>query len=182
MAAYAYWLAQGSQKYRVDVHAWVFMTNHVHLLLTPSCDRGTSSLMQYLGRQYVQQFNYKYSRTGTLFEGRFKSSMVQSDRYLLNCIQYIELNPVRAGLTSDPGDYVWSSYRSHAFGHTASLWSPHAQYLKLAETTLERQKVYRNLMDEKLPLDVIHKIRHCLNTGLVLGSEKFRDQVDSLRS
>ena len=113
------------KKYQVAVHAWVLMNNHIHLPLTPATDEGTSRLMRFLGRQYVQAFHFIYSRTGTLFEGRFKSTLVQNRNYLLNCIQYMELNPVRAGMTSDPGDYQWSSDRSHAFGRPAKIWAPH---------------------------------------------------------
>jgi putative transposase len=101
------------------------MSNHIHLLLTPATGEGISHLMQFLGRQYVQAFNFKYSKTGTHFEGRFKSTLVQDQNYLLNCIQYIELNPVRAGMTSDPGDYQWCSDRSHAFGRPAKMWTAH---------------------------------------------------------
>ena len=128
IVAYAHWLAEGSTKYGVSVHAWVFMTNHVHLLLTPSKEGSISSLMQFIGRLYVRRFNYRYTRTGTLFDGRFKSSVVQDNHYLRACLQYIELNPVRAGMVSDPGDYRWSSYRSHGFGRRVSMWEPHPVY------------------------------------------------------
>ena len=100
LAAFAHWLAEGSERFGVSVHGWVFMTNHVHLLATPSHDDSLSRLMQFLGRLYVRYFNYTYSRTGTLFEGRFKTCIVQEDRYLLTCLRYIELNPVRAGMAS----------------------------------------------------------------------------------
>ncbi len=116
LAAYANWLADGAERYGVSVHGWVFMTNHVHLLATPANDDSLSRLMQFLGRLYVRHFNYTYQRSGTLFEGRFKSCVVQDDQYLLSCLRYIELNPVRAGMVSDPGEYVWSSFRAHAFG------------------------------------------------------------------
>lgn len=182
MAAYAHWLHEGAKKYAVAVHAWVFMTNHVHLLLTPSESGGISRLMQYMGRQYVQPFNYKRGRTGTLFEGRFRSSLVQDSVYLLNCIRYIELNPVRAGMTSNPGGYHWSSYKSHAFGQSISMWQPHVEYLKLGETAAARQKSYRHNVSMKLSIEVTHKIRHCLNAGHVLGNEAFRDQIEALRN
>ena len=127
MKAYANWLHEGADKFGVDVHAWVFMTNHVHLLLTPHNPDSISRCMQYLGRYYVRYFNYRHRRSGTLFEGRFKSSIVQSRRYLLACQRYIELNPVRAGMVGDPADYTWSSYRAHAFGRTAKMWQPHPE-------------------------------------------------------
>ena len=108
IAAYAHWLAAGALKFRVQLHGWTFMSNHIHLLLTPHDDHGISNLMQFLGRLYVRYFNYKYARSGGLFEDRFKSSLVQDDIYLLTCLRYIELNPVRAGMVIDPGDYRWS--------------------------------------------------------------------------
>ena len=110
-------------------------------------------------------------------KGRFKSSLVQEEEYFLNCLRYIELNPVRAGMVTDPGDYRWSSYRVHGLGVPVSMWSPHAIYLSLGNHALARQKAYRRLVSEVLDVDVISKIRHCANSGLVLGSEKFRDQI-----
>jgi len=101
--------------------------------------------------------------------------------HLLNCIRYIKLNPVRAGMTSDSGDYHWSSYCCHAFGHAAQIWSPHADYLRPGTNPSDRAQAYRHIIGEVLPTDTIHKIRYCLNTGLVLGSEAFRDQVATLR-
>jgi putative transposase len=180
IAAYAHWLAEGAEKFDLHVHGWVFMTNHVHLLLTPKQDDSVSRLMQSLGRRYVGYFNYAYARTGTLFEGRFRSSLVQSDEYFLTCLRYIELNPVRAGMVNDPGDYRWSSYRAHSFGLHTRMWSPHANYLALGNLTIDRQSAYRSLINETLEVDVIVKIRHCVNTGLVLGTEAFRSQIASM--
>jgi len=180
MAAYVHWLGEAAEKYDVKVHGWVLMTNHVHLLMTPHTDRAISRLMQSLGRRYVRYFNYKYARTGTLFEDRFKSSIVQDTEYLLTCLRYIELNPVRAGIVNDPGDYRWSSYRAHAFGVEAAIWVPHSLYLALADNEHQRQQLYRQLVSEKLDVDVIAKIRHCANKGLVLGTEKFRNQFTTL--
>ena len=182
MAAYAASLKEGAKRYEVAVHAWVFMTNHVHLLVTPSSDDGVSRLMRHIGRHYVQPFNFKYARTGPLFEGRFKSTLVQNADYLLQCIRYIELNPVRAGMTKDPGNYIWSSYRAHAFGKGVRLWTPHEEYLLLGSTESERAAQYRLLVSRTLPAEVVQKIRHCVNTGLVLGTESFREQVSVLRS
>ncbi len=182
MAAYAACLKEGTARYGVAVHAWVLMTNHVHLLVTPNCDNGVSKLMRHIGRHYAQPFNFKYGRTGPLFDGRFKSTLVQDARYLLHCVRYIELNPVRAGMTTEPGDYLWSSYRSHAFGKRAQLWTPHFEYLSLGSTDVERREQYRALVREALSVEVVQKIRHCVNTGLVLGTQEFRDQVRALRN
>jgi putative transposase len=182
LAAYASWLAQGADQFGVKVHGWVFMTNHVHILATPAHEDSLSRLMQYLGRLYVRRFNYTYARSGTLFEGRFKTSIVQEDNYLLTCLRYIELNPIRAGMVKDPGDYSWSSYRAHAFGIRSRLWSPHDLYVELGNHPIERQLAWRALIKESLNSDVIAKVRHCANTGLVLGSESFREQVHKLRT
>ena len=180
LAAYANWLAESANKFNVNIHGWVLMTNHVHLLVTPQSDSGVSQMIQTLGRLYVRHFNYSYQRTGTLFEGRFKSSVVQQEEYLLNCLRYIELNPVRAGMVKDPGDYKWSSYRAHAFGSRPTMWVPHNEYLKLGQDEIERQSHYRRLVSEAVSQEVATKIRHCLNTGLVLGSDRFREQVAAL--
>ncbi len=182
MALYSRWLQDGAEKYGLLIHAWVFMTNHVHLLLTPTCNDSISLLMQFVGRQYVRRFNYRYSRSGTLFDGRFRSSLVESDRYLLACLQYIELNPVRAGFVIDPGDYQWSSYRCHAYGEPSTLWSRHALYESLGATPSKRQERYRRLVSDAFSREATAKIRHCANAGLVLGTESFREQVERMRS
>lgn len=182
IAAYANWLFEYSERYGVRVHSWVFMTNHTHLLMTADSDTGISKLMQTLGRMYVRYFNHTYDRTGALFEGRYRSSIVQEDRYLLNCQRYIELNPVRAGMVKDPGDYRWSSYRSHAFGTPVKLWAPHSTYLALGATSSDRQTNYREYFSTELAETAVAKIRACINKGLVLGTDKFRQQVDELVS
>jgi len=138
--------------------------------------------MQSLGRRYVGYFNFAYARTGTLFEGRFRSSLVQDAEYFLSCLRYIELNPVRAGMVKDPGDFRWSSYHIHGFGLTTRMWTPHASYQALGSQPEDRQCAYRDLISEALESDVIAKIRHCANAGLVLGSEAFRSQVVSMRN
>jgi putative transposase len=125
LAAYACRLEAYSDQYNVQVHGWVFMTNDVHLVLTPQTDSGISKLMRTLGRLYVSHFSNQYKRSETLFEGRYRSGVVQQENYLLACQRYIELNPVRAGMVQDPSDYRWSSYRAHAFGVEPAMWSPH---------------------------------------------------------
>ncbi|MFK7957359.1 MAG: transposase [Lysobacterales bacterium] len=181
LAAYSNWLADGAVRYGVSVHGWVFMTNHVHLLATPDDNNSVSRLMQFLGRLYVRRFNYTYQRSGTLFEGRFRSCVVQDDQYLLRCLRYIELNPVRAGMVADPGDYVWSSFRAHAFGVRPRLWSPHDTYLGIGPDERQRGQAWRELVGKALGVDVLAKIRHCANTGIVLGTEAFQVEVDRRR-
>lgn len=128
LKTYANWLFEACRTFSVNIHAWVFMTSHVHLLMTHSCRSGISGTVQYLGRLYARYFNFTYRRTGTLYEGRFKSSVVQDRHYLLACQRYIELNPTRAGMVDDPADYLCSSYRTHAFGNGAKIWTPHLEY------------------------------------------------------
>ena len=129
MKAYLNWLKEFSKKYKVDVHARVLMTNHVHILCTPQEEGGISRMMQSIGRMYVRYYNYTYQRSGTLWEGRFKSSLVQSERYLLELYRYIELNPVRADMVDTPGEYSWSSYACNALGIQTELQTPHSEYL-----------------------------------------------------
>ena len=134
LSAYAHWLEESAKKNQVAIHAWVFMTNHVHLLVTPQTSNGVSRMMQTLGRHYVRYFNYTYQRTGTLWEGRFKSCVIDAEEYLLTCQRYIELNPVRAGMVDSPEDYVWSSYRANGLGANVKMHTPHVLYQSLGKT------------------------------------------------
>lgn len=136
--------------------------------------------MQYIGRYYVKYFNSTYQRTGTLYEGRFKSSIVQDRGYLLACQRYIELNPVRAGMVRDPLDYAWSSYRSHALDCRAKMWKPHPEYLALGKTRSSRLKAYRSLISQQLESEKVREIRAAANSGMVLGNEQFRKKVEQL--
>ena len=180
MMAYLHWLRDYTQIFKVDVHAWVLMTNHVHLLVTPSTDDGVSKFMQALGRHYVRYFNHRYKRSGTLWEGRFKSCIVQSEEYLLYCYRYIELNPVRALMVDGPGEYPWSSYQCNALGKQSTLCCPHVEYLRLGNHDVERQQAYRNLFKAHLESDLLSNIRDSINSNLALGSEKFKDEIESL--
>lgn len=177
LAAYAHWLDECAEKFRVSIHAWVFMTNHVHLLVTPETSGGVSKMMQTLGRYYVRYFNHTYRRTGTLWEGRFKSCVVDEENYLLICQRYIELNPVRAGMVSAPEDYTWSSYRANGLGQYAKLWTPHRIYQKLGKTTEERVENYRALFASHLDSEVLTQIRQATNKGMALGNDRFKREV-----
>jgi putative transposase len=179
-AAYAHWLGECAQKHRIAIHAWVFMTNHVHLLVTPETEMGISKMMQALGRHYVRYFNYTYKRTGTLWEGRFKSCVVDAENYLLHCQRYIELNPVRAGMVEAPCDYVWSSFRANGLGHKIKLWHPHPIYQSLGRTDVERASAYRELFASQLDPDILTRIRHASNQGMVLGNDKFKEEIERL--
>jgi len=180
MAVYANCLDEAAQKHGLAIHGWVLMTNHVHLLATPEHDDSLSKTIQTVGRRYVRYFNKTYRRTGTLFEGRFKSCIVQESRYFLTCLRYIELNPVRAGMVNDPADYIWSSYRANALGLNVKLWKPHLQYLALGATGKERQSRYRALFAAEVEDDLLLNIRESVNRGLALGSEKFKRQIEEL--
>jgi putative transposase len=127
-------------------NAYVLMTNHVHMLITPYTENGISKVMQMVGRYYVQYFNYTYERTGTLWEGRYKATLIDSETYALTCYRYIELNPVRAqGMAKHPSEYPWSSYRHNALGQADTLVVPHLLYNGLGTTDEERQARYRAL-------------------------------------
>lgn len=164
---------------RVSVHAYVLMGNHVHLLVTPHQPGAVSTLMQTLGRRYVQWINKLCNRTGTLFEGRFKSSLVQSKRYLLACYRYIELNPVRAGLARHAADYRWSSYRCNALGAPDGLITPHSVFADLGLTAEERRDRYQAFVAQGLPPDEYNAIRSHVRQGRALGSTAFQKWVES---
>lgn len=175
---YLSFLREGAEKYKVSIHAFVLMTNHVHLLVTPKDELSVGRMMQYLGRKYVQYFNYTYDRTGTLWEGRYKSTLVDSETYLLTVYRYIELNPVRAGMVEHASEYPWSSYRGNALGKEIQLLTPHAEYLRLGKTPLERLKEYRMLFKARMSEKNIESIRVATNKSWVLGSDSFKQQVE----
>jgi putative transposase len=175
---YLYWLKKGAEKYGCDIHAYVLMTNHVHLLLTPQGKTSASGLMQSLGRRYVQYVNRIYKRSGTLWEGRFKASLVNAEEYLLLCQRYIELNPVRAGMVRDPGAYPWSSYRGHGLGERNELIHDHELYLALGTRPEERQRAYRELFRAQMDEEATAAIREATNKELILGNERFRQEIE----
>jgi len=155
------------------------MTNHVHLLLTPGRPDGASLLMKHLGQRYVQYVNRVYDRSGTLWEGRFRSSIVQAETYLLRCQRYIELNPVRAGMVKAPEQYKWSSAKEHLAPVGSSLIVDHAVYVRLGATPLARARGYGALMKEPLEEGALSQIRIASRQGGVLGSDQFKDQIET---
>lgn len=180
MTAYLGWLKDYAKKFDVEIHAWVLMTNHVHLLCTPRSVGGVSFMMQGLGRQYVRYFNYSYKRTGTLWEGRYKSCIVQEEHYLLQLYRYIEMNPVRANMVVDPSDYTWSSYQINALGKVSQLCTPHELYNGLGSNKLEREGNYRDLFKHHVDGELLTDIRLASNRGLALGSDKFIKEIEQL--
>ena len=172
-------LYEALEKNACRLHAFVLMTNHVHFLVTPSTKDGTSGLMRDLGRKYVRYFNDTYGRTGTLWEGRFKSSLVDTERYCLACYRYIELNPVAASMVPVPERYPWSSYHTNALGETSKLLTPHSTWLSLGSTDDARQRIYRELFKEKLPAEDIEALRYGLSKQLPVGSLEFKAKIES---
>lgn len=171
-------LQEQAEKYHCAIHAYVLMTNHVHLLLTPSKPNSPSLLMKHLGQRYVQYINKTYRRSGTLWEGRFRSCLIQEENYFLTCSRYVELNPVRAGLVFDPADYPWSSYRVNALGEDSPLVKPHMLYQRLGQWQGERQAVYRALFEAPLEDSVIEEIRRLTNGNYALGDNRFKEEME----
>ncbi len=167
-------------RYDAALHAYVLMTNHVHMVLTPRRSESLARILQSVGRRYVRYFNDTYRRTGTLWEGRYKSTVIDSAPYLLCCYRYIELNPVRAGMVAQPDDYRWSSYRIHAHGEANELIEHHAEYIALGSTPEERQRSYREMFthpEQDLPIETI---RHATNKAWALGDAQFQAKVAAL--
>lgn len=178
--AYRHWLGDALKESGCTLHSYVLMTNHVHLLLTPPHPQAVPRLVISLGRRYVQYINKTYSRTGTLWDSRYKSSLVQADDYLLLCQRYIELNPVRAAMVGDPALYRWSSYRSNALGQAGPLVTPHPVYLGLGVDDSSRQETYRTIFRTQLNSVAIADIRLALSQGQPLGNARFLDTIERM--
>ncbi len=168
-------------KHGCDLHAYVLMTNHVHLLITPHKEESLAKALQMIGRYYVQYFNFTYQRTGTLFEGRYKATLIDSDHYLLSCYRYIELNPVRAAMVEHPSEYPWSSYAVNALGaeDELALLMPHNEYLLLDADASKRQAAYRALFKTRISEKTLEDIRESTNKSWVLGSDRFKAQIEA---
>ena len=175
---YLHCLDQALIDTKCRLHAYVLMTNHVHLLLTPLHADTVPRLFVYLGRRYVQYVNRRYERTGTLWDSRYKGSIVQTDDYLLTCHRYIELNPVRAGIVADPIHYRWSSYHANALGRLEARLTPHPVYLGLGATSGARQAMYAQLVRSQLPCESIDEIRRALNRNHPLGNQRFQADIE----
>lgn len=175
---YLEWLEEYSRKEICQIHAYVLMTNHVHLLVSSEETSGLGNMMKRLGQRYVQHFNRSYKRSGTLWEGRFRSCLLQEDSYLLACQRYIELNPVRAGMVKHPADYPWSSYHANARGERSSFIHPHSTYKQLGKTKEDRLNCYNELLRSQLEPDIIDRIRNATNGNYVLGNERFAGEVE----
>ena len=174
---YLHWLQKSAADWHCAIHAYVLMTNHVHLLITAERPDGPARLMQSLGRRYVQYINRAYRRSGSLWEGRYKSSAVQAEAYLLTCMRYIELNPVRAGMVSDPAHYRWSSYRYNGLGQADERLVAHPLYQSLGHNAEERRASYRALFRSELDDDAIDDIRLALAQNQPLGDDRFAERI-----
>lgn len=160
-----------------QLHAYCLMTNHVHLLLTPKAAESCALLMKQIGQLHSQYFNRLYKRTGSLWEGRFRSCLVQTERYLLACYRYIELNPVRAGMVSHPGRYRWSSYRDNSSGDPKNIVTPHSEYLRLGAGVEERGRAYAAFIGVSGDPTVTSEIRAATNGGYAFGDKRFRSEM-----
>ena len=175
---YLQYLQEFALKFGCAIHAYVLMTNHIHLLLTPARADSAGLVMKHLGQRYVQYINRTYKRSGTLREGRFRSCLTQSEDYVLACYRYIELNPVRAGMVMKPQDYRWSSYHANALGKASALISEHEQYRRLGRTDSERREAFRALFRAHVDEALTDEIRSATNGNYALGSQKFHRQIE----
>lgn len=171
------WLREGARTYKVSVHAYVLMPNHMHLLASPAEATGLAQMMQWIGRKYVPYFNQKYNRVGTLWQGRFKTSVIDSETYFLICSRYIESNPVRARLAAQPQDYRWSSYAHHAGLRQDPAVADHALYWALGNTPFQREAAYTALFQSPLSNAELHDIHTAAAKGWPLGSEAYKVQL-----
>lgn len=174
---YLDWLKDYAGKTGCRMHAYVLMTNHVHLLVSSAAADGVGALMKALGQRYVQYVNRTYRRSGTLWEGRFRSCLTQEEQYLLACQRYIELNPVRASMVEHPAEYPWSSYRANAQGETNPLIEPHPLYLALGADPSARQAAYRELFRYELGPGLVDAIRQATNGNFALGDARFGEEI-----
>jgi len=175
---YLRWLGEALAQCDCSLHAYVLMTNHVHLLLTPRKAELVPNLLISMGRRYVQYVNRRYGRTGTLWDSRYKSSLVHADAYLLACQRYIELNPVRAGIAETPEHYRWTSYHANATGKPDATLAPHPLYLALGRESEERRAIYRDLLRAQIPNATLRVIRLALGQCQPLGDARFHAVIE----
>jgi putative transposase len=173
-------LTEQAKKFQVAVHAYVLMPNHFHLLATPSAADGLPLMMQAVGRSYVRGFNNRHGRSGTLWEGRYRSTVIQAERYLVACMAYLDLNPVRAGLVAQPADYAWSSY-AHCLGlRTDKLITPHALFWALGNTPFAREAAYQQRVQEGLSAAEQTGLTDSALAGWALGDAQFTAALQKL--
>jgi putative transposase len=174
---YLAWLADAVRDYRLELLAYVLMENHVHLLVVPPAEGVLGRALQSLGRRYVRYFNDRHERAGTIWEGRYKATIVDSERYLLECMRYIDLNPVRAGLVDEPAAFRWSSYAHHAGIADSPMLTDHPLFWALGNTPFARQAAYRELCAEGMAATASQRISDATNKGWALGDDAFIEGV-----
>lgn len=176
--AFLGWLKDAARQFKVAVHAYVLMPDHLHLLVTPSDDAGLARMMQWIGRHYVPYFNQKHGRSGTLWQGRYRATVIDAELYLLAICRYIELNPVRNGLAASPGEYPWSSYMHHIGAKQDGLITDHPQYWSIGNTPFDREIAYRQLTEEGLARAEVERITAATLKGWALGSDEFKQGLE----
>ncbi|MEO5763687.1 MAG: transposase [Casimicrobiaceae bacterium] len=172
-------LGEAAGAHHVDIHAYALMSNHVHLLVSPHNENSAPRMMQSLGRRYVGRFNFVHERTGTLWEGRYRAALVDSDGYLLTCMRYIELNAVRAGMVRHPAEFRWSSFWANTGEGIDPVVTPHPVFLMLGASAGARHETYLRLFDDVLDRDAIATIRDATQHEWALGSPAFRESVEA---
>jgi putative transposase len=176
---YLDWVLEASERYECEIHAYVLMTNHVHVLVTPKYKNSISLMMQFVGRHYVPYINKNYGTSGSIWEGRYKSNIIHDEAYLLTCMRYIELNPVRANMVNFPEDYRWSSFHANGQGKDSELIRPHALYKSLGGSKYQRLDAYNALFKAHIDDDELGVIRASLQTGTPLGNDYFRERIEA---
>ena len=178
-------LSDALDRYECECHAYVLMTNHVHLLLTPRAAFAIAQVMKLVGQRFTQYMNHSYRRTGSMWEGRYKASVIDADRYLLTCYRYIELNPVRAGMVEKPSEYRWSSARTNGFGAETDMGSdpvgltPGEAYKGLGLDDKARQQAYRELFRDHMTQEQIHELGDIFSQEKVLGNSRFKELIEA---
>ncbi len=168
------WLREAAKQFRVAIHAYALMPDHLHLLVSPSDDVGLGRMMQWVGRHYVPYFNAKYQRAGTLWQGRYKAMIIEAEQYFLLCSRYIELNPVRSGWTGTAADYPWSSIAHHLGVRSDPLITDHSVYWALGNTPFQREAAYRALLEQGLSEQELAMLTEATAKAWPLGSDKFK--------
>ena len=174
------WLKYAGKQFQVAIHAYVLMPNHVHLLATPTDQTGLSRMMQWLGRHYVPYFNRKYARVGTLFQGRFKTAIIEAVPHLINCMRYIESNPVRVGIAASVDAFRWSSYAHHVGSKADPVITDHLHYWSLGNTPFQREAAYRLLIEQELNVAEVAAMTTAVLKGHVLGGQQFQTALSKL--
>lgn len=173
-------LKKAAEQYSVSIHAYVLMPNAIQLIATPYIPNGISSMMQSLGRRYVQYVNHRYQRSGTLWSGRYKSSVIDSEAYLLTCYRYVELKPMHEGLVESPEHYQWSSFNYHTGRKRDTIIQDHRLYMELGDNRTDRANEYSELFRFRFDRMLMDYIAETLKLGQVLGGDQFTDKIEQI--